>query len=456
MLALLLLAPTQIRPALARAADTAGAAALITTTATLTATTTSLPTPTLTPFVVTATPSAENVFAAATLAAQQTSAATTTGTSTATPINQLLATNTPTPKVITATPTPENGATATLLALEATAIAFTTGTATPGNNLLVATPTATIYYITPTPPAPDLFAAATQAIQLTVAALTTGTATPFPANWKIASVRVLPFIGTPENAATTTAIAQQATAIAVTTGQPDGVLYWTATPKATTTPMPTPTATAMLLPFGGVTPTATPTATPPFPTTLVGMILFQADLDGRAGAEAYAINPDGTNLIKLSTLEFYHRALAHETESRDGRYALVVEKVADGSRQLVSVDNRRPTYHQPLTNFTGGEIMDPRWSPDRQWVVLTRQEGERSDLWLVRRGEWPPARLSTDETVRHRHASWSPDGQRLVYSREDADQTQLWTMNPTGGAQRQLVDLGFAAWGPIWVKEGVQ
>ena len=94
---------------------------------------------TSTPFVVTATPTAENVLIEATRVMSVTEQARTVGTATATPDNWVLATNTPTPKVVTATPTAENEATAQVMAAMETAIALTTGT--PDPNIIVITAT---------------------------------------------------------------------------------------------------------------------------------------------------------------------------------------------------------------------------------------------------------------------------------------------------------------------------
>ena len=105
------------------------------------------------------------------------------------------------------------------------------------------TPTATLVWVTPTPPAADLFAAATLSVRMTAAATTTGTATPLPANWKVAAVRLLPYVPEPENQATAEILAMEATARAVTTGEPAGVIYWTATPRPPAPPTATPTPT---------------------------------------------------------------------------------------------------------------------------------------------------------------------------------------------------------------------
>ena len=94
------------------------------------------PTPTRTPEVVTSTPVALDVFAAATIVAEATEQAELVGTATPTPENRVTATFTPCRLrhhafIVLATATPGNQATAAAVALYAEAAAFTTGTPTP-------------------------------------------------------------------------------------------------------------------------------------------------------------------------------------------------------------------------------------------------------------------------------------------------------------------------------------
>ncbi|MEZ4681918.1 MAG: hypothetical protein R2932_47685 [Caldilineaceae bacterium] len=113
-------------------------------------------------------------------------------------------------------------------------------------------PTWTVVYVLPTPAAVDLFDAATRVARVTLAATTTGTATPLPPNWRVYTIRIVPYEPPPANHATATMLALAATARAVTTGEPPvGILLWTATPRPTNTPTPTQPST----------PTAPPSAT---------------------------------------------------------------------------------------------------------------------------------------------------------------------------------------------------
>ncbi|MEZ4617221.1 MAG: hypothetical protein R2867_17160 [Caldilineaceae bacterium] len=73
-------------------------------------------------------------------------------------------------------------------------------------------PTWTVVYVLPTPAAVDLFDAATRVARVTLAATTTGTATPLPPNWRVYTIRIVPYEPPPANHATATMLALAATA----------------------------------------------------------------------------------------------------------------------------------------------------------------------------------------------------------------------------------------------------
>jgi hypothetical protein len=117
--------------------------------------------------MITATPTQNSVFAAATLSAAATAQARSLGTPTPLPANWV------TPLVVTATPTPASQATAQHLALLGTAEAFTTGTPTSTPvNMVTATPTPVFILLdgelpplTATP-APDLVGSRSMPLEL--------------------------------------------------------------------------------------------------------------------------------------------------------------------------------------------------------------------------------------------------------------------------------------------------
>ncbi len=431
------------------------------------------PTATWTAVWVTPTPAAIDLFAAATLSAEMTADATTTGTATPLPINWKVAGV----RVLPYVPEPENQATVEALAVEATARAFTTGepagvvywTATPRpTNTTAATPTATNtpIVVTATATPADVLIAATLAAQATLDATTTGTATPLSKNVVLATNTPRPIIitstATPENAATAAVMIAQETAIAFTTGTPDPARYITATPTNTSTPVavaaaattrPTNTATPIFIALDALTATPTPNVTPGFPDSLVGKIFFLADMDGRGGPEAYVMEPDGSNVVRLTSTEFYQRAAARDAASADLRYTAFVRKEMSGSRerQIFAQDAFYNSEAQ-LTYFGAGIAWDPAWSPTAERVAFVSNESGNDEIWVANKDEWPATQLTKNEWAWDKHPSWSPDGAQIVFMSNRNGSQQIWIMQADGSEQRQLTDFAFTAWDPVWVK----
>lgn len=400
-----------------------------------------------TPFVITATPTPADVFAAATSAALQTAQAATTGTATPLPPSWVLATATLTPRVVTATPTAENDATATVMAAQATAIAFTTGTPPPNLLVVTATPTPAPTWVTPAPPPADVVAQAALAAASTRQAAAVGTPTPTPTNWRVARAVVVPNLQVAANAATAAALAEQATAIAFLNQGP-GVVLWTATPP------PRPTATPLYIYLSDVTPTPVAEGVP-FPPELVGKIVFLSNVlsGNRQRPDAFVMNPDGTGLAKLTSREFYDRAKAREVYSPDRRYRAFAETEQGGSKrtQIFYNDAEYGTVKQ-LTFYGAGVAWDPAWSPVEDLAAFVATESNGDEIWTARIGQNPADRLTRNTWEWDKSPSFSPDGQQIIFMSNRTGRQQLWIMDKDGSNQRPFVEFEFEAWDPVWVK----
>lgn len=439
---------------------------------------------TATAFYITPTPAAPDLFGAATLVAQLTIDATTTGTVTPLPPNWRVYTV----RILPYEAPPANAATATLAALAATARAVTTGEAPAGVLLWTATPrptnppsptptatpslpptatptdTATPFVVTATFTPENVLAAATLAAKATHQAATIGTATPLPANALLATPTPRPIVvtstPTAANPATATAMAIEATAIAYTTGTPDTARFITATPTeeraAPGRPLATPTP--LLLALSDLTATPTPNATALFPTELLGKILFLGDLDGRGAPEVYAIDGDGSNVLRLNSQEFYRRAVERDSFSADRRFRAFVKREEAGTRerQIYAYDAFYGSERQ-LTNMKSGSTSwDPVWSPSAEVIAFVTNQTDSDEIWLVERESRQVTQLTFNDGPWDKHPSWSSDGSQIVYTSSRTSQRALWIMASDGSNQRQLVDLDFEAWDPVWVKYGDQ
>lgn len=331
--------------------------------------------------------------------------------------------------------------------------------------------TPALLVVTSTPTAESVFAAATQVAQATTDAASTGTATPTPESMVTATFTPTPTetptpivvteTPTPGNEATATMVALEVEARAFTTGTPTPfpedavVLVATATNTAAAQGRPTQTPTPLFVLLRDVQPTNTPEATPAFPAALANKILFKANFLGNDRRPDYMImNPDGSDVARLTGSTFYHRAAERDHYSGDRRFYASVAREQDGFQriQLFYDFIEFGTQHQ-LTFFGAGTAWDPAWSPVDETVVLVSNESKNDEIWLVHRGEWPAVKLTSNEWEWDNHPSFSPDGQQIVFmSNRNSGRRQLWIMDADGGNQRQLTDFPFEAWDPVWVK----
>jgi hypothetical protein len=479
--------------------------------ATLEATTTGTPTPTprnlvtATPaewLVITAARPPDNAATATYIAGLETAVAMTTGTPTATPENVVTATPTPTYFIITSVPTPANAETAIARAAEdmertvregtptplpsnwvtpivvtntplpanqATAdaeqalayLAALTGTPTPTPpNVFTATPTPTYFIVTsvPTPANMETALARVQAAQAELAAH--GPPTALLPNW------VTPIVVTdtpvPANGATATAEALEATASALTgTPMPTPPNVWTATPTPllAVNAVTNPTITPM--------PTFTPTANPAFiPANLIGRIVFVSDREG--GQQAYYVmDPDGSNVQKLSGPEAYLAAAVRDTLDPNGQFQVYVNLPRIAEPENTELDIRRLSDGSSFYVAGGepGADYDPAYChADPRYIVYTSQQTGNDDIFVVDLNSEPApgtqlrtTRLTVNDWQWDKHPSFSPDCKQIVFASNRSGHNQIWTMDFwdmdfAGQNARNLSNNVYNDWDPVWIK----
>lgn len=399
---------------------------------------------------VTPSPTPENMFTVAAMAATATVEARDYGTATPLPAEWV------TPLVVTVPPPPGNPATAEYRARLMTAEAVAYGTATPTPlNVWTATPTPDKVFVTSTPTPENVITAAAVAARATYVAQVTGTYTPVPGNW------ATPFVATPRpapgNAATAEYYSLEATAEAFLYG-----IVWTATPTAIyTTPTPAPTYTA------------TP-GYEPVPQQLVGKIAFLSDRAGsqeETGLEpqVYVMDADGSNVTLLSDRAVYDTALARDSFSADQRFRAYVEDFLRFDGQRVPGIYYQDSYYsatEQLTRFGKGIAWMPAWSPTREQIAFVSNETDNDEIWIINRdgsnllrltaGNAPSnaERIGKDDffPLVSRHPSWSPDGDQLVYWSNSSGNAQIWLSTIDGSQQRIIHPSPYNDWNPVWIK----
>jgi Tol biopolymer transport system component len=118
----------------------------------------------------------------------------------------------------------------------------------------------------------------------------------------------------------------------------------------------------------------------------------------------------------------------------------VLAMVLIGSPLLIAAEG---AFRQITTN--PGVDIEPKWSPDGNWLSYGSATGERHNLWIVPSGGGSPTQLTTDLVYVH-SSWWSPDGKTIAFSgglpadKQEDVKIHVHLISPEGGEPRKLTD----------------
>ena len=102
-----------------------------------------------------------------------------------------------------------------------------------------------------------------------------------------------------------------------------------------------------------------------------------------------------------------------------------------------------------ITDMPGEELYADI-SPDGNFIVFTRNEGEDQDIFLQRIGGGNPINLTKDSHSKNNYAAFSPNGDQIAFC-SDRDGGGIYLMGSTGESVRRLTKTGY---NPAWSPDG--
>jgi outer membrane protein OmpA-like peptidoglycan-associated protein len=181
---------------------------------------------------------------------------------------------------------------------------------------------------------------------------------------------------------------------------------------------------------------------------------------------APSASPDGThiaysfngNLWIMDSGGYNAETLINDGASWSPAYSPDGKQIAyvngrDGHMDLWIADvSSKDTYQ--VTDFSEYSVGSPRWSPSGERIVLTRTQGELSDIVEVTAKVDTPAADSDVLTKDHLSAGavFSPNGASILFSSARADSLtwDLYTPDATGNSVRQITQGGGLS--PDWMQ----
>jgi Tol biopolymer transport system component/tRNA A-37 threonylcarbamoyl transferase component Bud32 len=109
---------------------------------------------------------------------------------------------------------------------------------------------------------------------------------------------------------------------------------------------------------------------------------------------------------------------------------------------------------EPVLASSAAET-DPDYSPDGRRIAFSSTRGGTPQIWLAEASGANPMQLTQGPGKYQGSPAWSPDGRRIAFDSQAADSHwDIWTVDPEGGAPRQLTHDPGDESVPTWSRDG--
>lgn len=175
-------------------------------------------------------------------------------------------------------------------------------------------------------------------------------------------------------------------------------------------------------------------------------ILFDTLRDGNW--QIYSMNPDGSNLTRLSNNAFNDGV---PSVSPDGS-RIAFQSTRAGNEEICIMNSDGSDVKNLSNNY--GEDSFPSWSPDGSKIVFESDRYGNWEIYTMNSDGTDQTRI-TDSNARDRRPYWSPDGTKIVFqSGRNRRRMDIYVMNPDGSNQTRLTDNAANNRHPSWSPDG--
>ena len=222
-------------------------------------------------------------------------------------------------------------------------------------------------------------------------------------------------------------------------------------------------------------------------------LVFTSDRAGAPGYdEIYAMNPDGSGVVRLTNSPGYDAEPAISPDGRKVAFAsfrqgtyccgVYVMSESDGSGVVRLTSGRAPAWSRDglkiaftrdgsagsgiyVMNADGSGIVhlgtttatdnQPTWSPDGSKIAFTRAHEMFHDVYVMNADGSGVVALTMDSAWAGDPA-WSPDGSKLAFSSNRTWNSQIYVMNADGSGRARITTNSFWDYGPTWSPDGTK
>lgn len=179
-----------------------------------------------------------------------------------------------------------------------------------------------------------------------------------------------------------------------------------------------------------------------------GRIVFASAVTG--DFEIYSMNPDGTDVRRLTTSPGLDLGPAVSPNGR--RIAFI--SLRTGSLEIHSMNADGSSVRQ-LTSL-GGAVRNLAWSPDGRKIAFSMATPGSDSKIFVMNASGSAIRQLTTDAGDDRYPSWSPDGQQIAFSSSRSGTDNVYIINTDGTNVTPFTDCRQGCFAPAWSPDGTR